>query len=388
MRKINKTYRFRLYPNDSQKELLAKHFGCTRYVYNYFLERRKKKYVEEGKNESYYSQAKELTELKRKEDMFWLKEVNSQSLQFSLRNLDTAYSNFFHKRAKFPKFHSKKNKESFTVPQNAILEDNKLYLPKFKDGISVKVHRPIKGGIGKVCITKTPTGKYFASVFTEEEYEEIKHTGKSVGIDLGIKNLIVTSDGRKFKNNKYIKKYEKKLAKNQKHLSRKKKGSQGYENQRLKVAKIHEKISNCRKDYLHKCSSALIKDYDIICVEDLNVKNMMGNRRLSKSISDTSWSTLLEFLTYKAEWNNKHIVKIDRFFPSSQMCSYCEYINNEVKKLNVRKWDCPRCGNHHDRDVNASINILGEGLRNISDGTVDYTNGEEVRVYHLVDHSS
>ena len=388
MKKINKTYRFRLYPNDSQKELLAKHFGCTRYVYNYFLERRKRKYIEKGKSENYYSQAKELTELKKKKDMFWLKEVNSQSLQFSLRNLDTAYSNFFHKRTKFPKFHSKKNKESFTVPQNAILKDNKLYLPKFKDGIPVKVHRPIKGEIGKVCITKTPTGKYFVSIFTEEEYEEVEHTSKSVGIDLGIKNLIVTSDGRKFKNNKYIKKYEKKLTKSQKHLSRKKKGSQGYENQRLKVAKIHEKISNFRKDYLHKCSSALIKDYDIICVEDLNVKNMKGNRRLSKSISDTSWSTLLEFLTYKAEWNNKYVVKIGRFFPSSQMCSYCGYINNEVKKLNVREWDCPRCGNHHDRDVNASINILGEGLRNISAGTVDYTNGEEVRVYHLVDHSS
>lgn len=388
MKKINKTYRFRLYPNNSQKELLAKHFGCTRYVYNYFLERRKRKYIEKGKSENYYSQAKELTELKKKKDMFWLKEVNSQSLQFSLRNLDTAYSNFFHKRTKFPKFHSKKNKESFTVPQNAILKDNKLYLPKFKDGIPVKIHRPIKGEIGKVCITKTPTGKYFVSIFTEEEYEEVKHTSKSVGIDLGIKNLIVTSDGRKIKNNKYIKKYEKKLAKSQKHLSRKKKGSQGYENQRLKVAKIHEKILNCRRDYLHKCSSALIKDYDIICVEDLNVKNMMGNRRLSKSISDTSWSMLLNFLTYKAEWNNKYVVKIGRFFPSSQMCSYCGYINNEVKKLNVREWDCPRCGNHHDRDVNASINILREGLRNISAGTVDYTNGEEVRVYHLVDHSS
>ena len=248
---INRTYRFRIYPNASQMELLAKHFGCTRFVYNYFLNQRQEQYKEEGESDNYYAQAKALTELKKKEETAWLKEVNSQALQFALRNLETAYTNFFQRRAKFPNYHSKKGKNTFTVPQFATIENGKLWLPKFKSGISIRLHREIKGKLGKVSLTKTPTGKYFVSVFTTEEYNTpIEHTGKSVGVDLGLKDLLITSDGEVFKNNRYTKRYEKKLAVAQKHLSRKKKGSNEYENQWLKVAKLHEKISDCRMDYL------------------------------------------------------------------------------------------------------------------------------------------
>src|SRR5574344_580564 len=233
---INKTYRFRIYPNASQKELLAKHFGCTRFVYNYFLNQRQKQYKEKGESDNYYAQAKVLTELKKQEANSWLKEVNSQTLQFALRNLETAYTNFFQKRAKFPNYHSKKGKNTFTVPQFATIENGKLWLPKFKSGISIRLHREIKGKMGKVSLTKTPTGKYFVSVFTIEDYQELAPANKAVGVDLGLKDLLITSDGKVFKNNRYTKRYERKLAKAQQHLSRKKKGSRGFENQRSNIS--------------------------------------------------------------------------------------------------------------------------------------------------------
>ena len=390
MRKINKSYRFRLYPNEGQIELLAKHFGCTRLVYNTFLGQRIEQYRLTGKSDNYYAQAKLLTEMKKLEETAWLNEVNSQTLQFALRSLDTAYTNFFKKRAKFPKFKSKHSKNSFTVPQFASIAGGRLFIPKFKECIKCRVHREIKGKMGKVTITKTPSGKYFVSVFTTEEYiTPIEKSGKTVGIDLGLKNLLITSEGETFKNNRYTKKYEYRLAKAQRHLSRKIKGSKGFENQKLKVARLHEKISNCRSDYLHKCSISLVRRYDIICIEDLNVKGIVKNRRLAKSVSDASWGTFVNMLTYKAEWNDKKIVKIDRFYPSSQTCSVCGYVNKETKDLSVREWECPICHTHHDRDVNAAINILRIGLNNnISAGTVDYTGGEEVRADLLESHSS
>lgn len=380
MRKINRTYKFRLYPNMEQAELLARHFGCARFVYNHFLNQRKEQYRLTGKSDNYYAQAKSLTELKKQEATAWLKEVNAQSLQFALRSLDAAYTNFFQKRAKFPSFKSKHTKNSFTVPQHVSIAGGRLFFHKFKEGIKCRVHREITGKVGKATISKTPSGKYFVSVFTEEEYvTPVKKSGKAVGVDMGLKDLLITSDGEIFKNNRNTKRYERKLAKAQQHLSRKKKGSRGFENQKLKVARIHEKIANSRADYLHKCSISLVRRYDTICIEDLNVKGMERNHRLAKSITDASWGNFVSMLTYKAEWNGKKVVKIDRYFPSSQTCNVCGYVNKHTKDLSVREWECSVCHTHHDRDVNAAINILRFGINHTSAGTVDYTGGEEIR---------
>lgn len=308
MRKINRTYKFRLYPNKAQADLLARHFGCARFVYNYFLSQRKEQYRLTGKSDNYYAQAKALTALKKQEATAWLKDVNSQTLQFAIRSLEVAYTNFFQKRAKFPNFKSKHSKNSFTVPQFASVASGRLFIPKFKEGIKCRVHHEIKGEIGKVTISKTPSGKYFVSVFTEEEYvAPLEKTNKSVGVDMGLKDLLITSEGETFKNNRYTRRYEHKLAKAQQHLSRKKKGSRGFENQKLKVARLHEKIANCRADYLHKCSISLVRRYDTICIEDLNVKGMERNHHLAKSITDASWGSFVSMLTYKAEWNDKRL---------------------------------------------------------------------------------
>ena len=390
MGKINRSYKFRLYPNKEQTDLLAKHFGCARFVYNYFLNQRIEQYRITGKSDNYYEQAKALTALKKQEETEWLKEVNTQTLQFSIRCLEVSYVNFFQKRSKFPKFKSKHSKNSFTVPQRSHIADNRLFIPKFREGIKCRLHREIRGKIGKVTISKMSSGKYFVSVLTEEEYiTPIEKSGKSVGVDLGLKDFLITSEGEVFKNNRYTRKYERKLEKAQRHLSRKKKGSRGFENQRLKVARIYEKISNSRTDYLNKCSISIVQRYDTIFIEDLNVKGMIKNHHLAKSISDVSWGSFVTMLTYKADWNDKKVVKIDRYFPSSQTCNVCGHVNKKIKDLSVREWECPDCHTHHNRDVNAAINILHLGLNKIiSAGTVDYTDGEDVRADLLKSQSS
>ena len=359
---INKTYRFRLFPTKEQEVLLNQHFGHSRWVYNHFLNERKEQYQADKKSDNYYKQAATLTKLKKEEETKWLKEVNSQTLQFALRSLDTAFLNFFRGNAQFPKFKSRKHKNTFTIPQFGTLADNKISIPKFKEGIKVKLHREVKGKIGKMSITKTPTGKYYVSIFTEQEADELSKTNRQVGIDLGLKDFVITSDNKKFKNNRYTKKYAKQLKKAQQHLSRKQKGSNGFEKQKIKVAKIHEKIASCRLDTLHKVSKELVKSYDLISIEDLNVKGMIKNHKLSKHIADASWGNFVILLQYKCDWYGKELVKVNRFYSSSKTCGDCGWINQELK-LSDREWTCKSCGVVHDRDVNASRNILKEGLK-------------------------
>ena len=380
MKIIKYTYKFRLKPTKDQEVLLNKHFGSIRWIYNYFLNQRKQEYLNNKKSISYNKQSASLTLLKQQEETEWLKETNSQSLQYSLKCLDQAYQNFFNKRTQFPKFKSKKSKNSFTVSQHVKNEGNMIHFPKFNEGIKMIMEREIKGIIKKATLSKTPTGEYFVSILTEQEYITKEKTGKSVGIDVGIKDFLVLSNGSKVKNHRFLKHYEHQLKKHQKHLSRKTYGSSRYEKQRLKVAKIHEKITNSRMDLIHKTTLNLVKEFDVIYLEDLNVKGMMKNHKLSKAISDVSWGTFINVLTYKADWNDKQVIHIDRYFPSSKTCNKCGYINNGLK-LKDREWICPECGEVLDRDLNAAINIYNEGCRkDMSGGTSDYKRRAQIRL--------
>jgi putative transposase len=373
-----KSYKYKLKPSEEQIVLLNKHFGSIRFVYNHFLNERKNEYETNKNTINYYDNAKSLTELKKLDDYSWLNEINSQSLQDSLKNLETAYKNFFRFKKGFPKFKSKHSRNSFCVPQFVKLENGKLKMPKFKEPIDLILSRSFTGVIKQCTISKTPTDEYFVSILVETEHSKLSKTGKTIGIDLGIKDFVITSEGYKYKNNRYTKTYEKELKKQQKHLSRKTKGSNRYNKQKLKVAEIHKKITNSRLDNLHKVSTELIKKYDVIILEDLNVKGMIKNHKLSKHISDVSWSKFISLLTYKSEWNDKKIVKIDRFFPSSKTCNSCGYINQNLK-LDMREWTCPSCNTKLDRDLNASINILNEGYKLISSGTDDYRREDKIR---------
>lgn len=357
-----KAYKYRLYPNNDQEVLLNKHFGSCRFVYNWALDLKIKAYQNDNGRISKFELDKLLTELKKTEDYEWLKETNSQSLQAANRHLDVAFSNFFQKQNQFPKFKSKKrNKHSFEVPAgiNLDVENNKIKLPKFKEGIRLVLSRLPKGNIRQATVSKTPSGKFYISILCETgEINKTKSRitkSTTIGIDLGIKDFIVTSDGVKYQNNKYLKRLEQKLVKEQRKLSKKQKGSSNRNKQRIKVAKIHEKISNQRLDYLHKISSKLISENKTIAIEDLSVKNMVKNKNLAKSIHDVSWSKFIELLKYKAEWYGVNILTIGRFEPSSKMCS-CGEINHDLT-LNDREWTCDTCGVTHDRDILAANNI-------------------------------
>lgn len=378
------TYRMRLYPNKEQEVLLSKHFGSIRYVYNLFLDRRTKFYLEAKEKQlskktlTYVDMAKELTQIKSKEETKWLNEINSQSLQHAIKHLDSAYNRFFKKLAKFPRFKSKKNKQSFRVPQFVKVEIGKIYFPKFKEGIQMDDHRSIVGEIKYATITRNKAGQYYACIGVSREITPKMKTDKTIGIDLGLKSLVVCSDGQRFDNIKTTKKYEKQLRLRQKELSRTKKGSKGRDKARLKVGKVHVKIANIRHNHLHQITSKLIRENQTIVCEDLSVKNMMTNHCLAKSIGDASWGELIRYLTYKAGWYGKMIVKIDRFFPSSKTCSHCGYIN-DCLTLDQREWECPRCQETLDRDLNASQNILRQGLNNLMVGTTKLAACPDVR---------
>ena len=379
MKEVLKSYKYRIEPNAEQKILLNKHFGSVRYVYNYFLNDRKNQYRETKKSDNYVAQAGKLTKLKKEDDTIWLKEINSQTLQQTLKNLEAAYLNFFRGHAKFPNFKSKRSKNSFRVPQHITVDDNKIFVPKFNDGIKLNKHREFKGEIRQCTFSKDCRNQYFVSILVATTHEQLPQTGKSVGIDLGIKDFAITSDGIKYKNHRYTKRYERELKVAQQHLSRKQKDSHQSEKQRLKVARIHEKISNSRKDILHKISTKLVRSYDLICLEDLNVKGMVKNHKLAKHISDCGWSMFVSMLEYKANWNDKQIIRINRFFPSSKTCNECGWIKSDLK-LDDREWVCESCGCEHDRDVNAAKNILTEGVSLLSSGTGEYTDGDDVRL--------
>jgi len=370
MKVVNRSYKFRIFPNNEQEVLFSKHFGACRFVFNRYLNCRKESYLEEKKSLNYYDNANDLTLLKKNEDFFWLKEINSQSLQSSLRNLDTAYNKFFRKQTKFPCFKSKYDKQSFTIPQSVYIENNKLLIPKFKNGININVHRVIEGKLLFATISKSTTGKYYVSITCEVEYTPLKKTNSKVGVDTGIKDLAILSDGKVYKNIKALKTNLKKIKYNQRQLSKKKTGSNSRLKQKSKLATIHEKVTNIRKDYLHKVSTEIIKNHDVICIEDLAVKNMMKNHSLAQAFSDVSLGSFYNMLDYKANWNDKLIVKIDRFFPSSKTCNVCNYIKQDLT-LKDRKWTCPDCKTVHDRDFNASINIKKQGLKILSGSGIE-----------------
>ena len=372
LKTILRAYKYRLYPNKKQQELINKTIGCCRFVYNYYLNKKIELYKVEQKSISYNACANDLKYLKKEKE--WLKEVDSISLQQSLKDLDVAYQNFFRrikngdKQVGFPKFKSKKNpKQSYrtqNVNNNISIDGNKIKLPKL--GLVRFVNsRNLNGKIKNCTISKTKTNKYFLSVLVEEEIEELPRNNNAIGIDLGLKDFLVTSDGEIVENPRILNKYERKLVKLQRQLAKKQKGSNRYKKQALKIAKLHEKIRNTRTDFLHKLSSRIIKENQLIISEDLNVKGMVQNHRLAKAINDVSWSKFARMIEYKANWYGRTYHKINRFYASSQTCNVCGYKNVDTKDLNVRKWVCPECGTKHDRDNNAAINILNQGLKEL-----------------------
>jgi putative transposase len=361
-----KAFKYRIYPNAEQEIIFAKHFGSCRFLYNWGLARKIELYQKENKKISCFDLIKEITILKKQEEYKWLAEVNSQSLQQSLRHLDNAFTRFFREKKGFPKFHKKSGKQSFTVPQNVKIdfENNQIQIPKCKQ-IKAKLHREFQGNIKTCVISKNPSGKYFISVLVENDAvipqkAEIK-SETAVGIDLGIKDFATLSSGEVIANPKHLKSKEIKLAKHQKRLSRKKNGSKRRELQKKRVAKIYEKITNERNDFLHKTSKKIVQEFDTVIIENLNVKGMVKNHNLAKAISDCSWGTFTNMLEYKCNWYGKNLVKIGRFQPSSKLC-LCGVINKELK-LSDRVWTCKVCNTTHDRDRLAAQNIKNFGLQ-------------------------
>ena len=380
----HKGYKYRFYPTPEQQVLLAKSFGCARFVYNRFLALRKQAYQDHKMSVSFADACFLLTLDKQKDELSFLKEVPAVVLQQSLRNADAAYQNFFKKKTKYPKFKSKWDKQSIRFMPNAFAYNGKysVTLIKMNSPLKIKWSRTIPRGakVKSVTVSKEPSGRYFISFLCEDSVAQKPKTDKSIGLDWGLKDFVTTSDGQKVTAPKHYRQSEKKLAKAQRDLSRKQKGSNNRQKARVKVAKAHAKVANQRKDFLHKLSSSIVHESQVICIEDLSVKNMSRNRHLSKSILDSGWGEFVRQLEYKSQWGGRTLVKVGRFFPSSKTCSHCGCIKGYLN-LSERNWICSECGVVHDRDYNAAVNIKAEG-------TAVLARGEESSGSSAVRHSS
>lgn len=367
--KATRGYKYRIYPNTTQKCLIDRTLGSCRFVFNHFLAVRRDQWQKNHASITYKQTSQLLTDLKRREEYAWLKEPDSMALQESLRNLDAAFEKFFQKKARYPRFKSKHNhRQSYrTRNQNGGIRfvDGKLKLPKVGN-VRIAMSRDFDGKICHATISRTASGKYYVSLCVEEDTVFAPCGNGQIGLDVGLKEFYTDSNGNTVANPRTLRQYQRKLAREQRRLSRKLPRSQNRLKQRIRVARVHEHIANIRKDFLQKLTTRLINENQVIAVEHLQVKNMLRNHKLAKAISDVSWSEFFRLLEYKAAWRGAKVLKVDTFYPSSQTCHQCGYQNPMVKNLAIREWDCPKCGAHHDRDFNAAKNILTQALHPVA----------------------
>ncbi len=362
--KQKRAYKYRIYPTDEQKHNFARTFGCVRFVYNWALRERTDAYYQRGERWYYAQMSSALTALKKQDMYAWLNEVSSVPTQQSLRHLDKAMLNFFEGRAEYPTFKKKSHAQSAEYTTSAFKWDGStLTLAKQKEPLAIVWSRPLPDGVkpSSITITKDEANRYFVSLLVEEDIQPLPVVNKMVGLDLGLKSMVITSDGHTYGNPKFFAKDEKKLARLQRRQAKKKKGSRNRNKARLKVAHVHKKIADRRRDYQHKLSTQIIRENQVVCVESLHVKNMVKNHCLAKAISDVGWSEFVRQLEYKAQWYGRTLVKIDKWYPSSKRCFECGHILDSLS-LEVRSWTCPECGVFHDRDLNAAKNVLSAGL--------------------------